>query len=210
MSAQHGTNLTNIKENNRALALRLIAPEQSVSRADLARNLHLTKPPLGNIVSELIAKDIICEYSTPVEDTETALGRRPITLDLSPSSPLVMGMLIKRNLLSVILANLKGTILDQLNCEYDSADADTLVNTLMSMYHTLIARHNRHILAIGIASIGPVDVTTQKILNPPNFWGIRDLPIAAIIEEKTSLPAFLIHDSSAGALAEKIYIIRDQ
>ena len=205
MSAQHGTNLTNIKENNRALALRLIATEQSVSRADLARNMHLTKTTLGNIVSELIAKDIICEYATPVGDADTALGRRPITLDLSPSSPLVMGMLIKRNLLSVILADLKGAILDQLNCEYESADAGTLVSALMDMYHTLRARHNRRVLAIGISSIGPVDVRSQKILNPANFWGIHDLPIAAVIEEKTSLPAFLIHDSSAGALAEKIY-----
>lgn len=205
MSVQHGTNLTNIKEKNRALALRLIATEQSVSRADLARNMHLTKTTLGNIVSELIAKDIIREYTAPVDDSETALGRRPITLDLSLSSPLVMGMLIKRNLLSVILADLKGSILDQINWEYESADADLLIDTLMKLYHTLISRHKRRILAIGISSIGPVDMINRKILSPANFWGIHDLPIASIIEEKTSLPAYLIHDSSAGALAEKIY-----
>ena len=205
MSAQHGTNLTNLKENNRALALQLIATGKSVSRADLARNMCLTKTTLGNIVSELIARDIICEYTTPAGDAGTVLGRRPITLDLSPSSPLVAGMLIRRNMLSVILADLKGNILDQLNCEYVSTDADTLVNSLMRLYRTLTARNSRRILGIGISSIGPVDAMGRKILNPPNFCGIHDLPIGTIIEEETSLPSFLIHDSSAGALAEKLY-----
>ena len=38
-----------------------------------------------------------------------------------------------------------------------------------------------------------------------NFWGIQNLPLPEIIRERTGLPAYIIHDSSAGALAEKIY-----
>ena len=38
MPTLHGTNLTNVKEKNRALALRLISTGQSVSRANLARS----------------------------------------------------------------------------------------------------------------------------------------------------------------------------
>ena len=63
MPSLHGTNLTNVKEKNRALALRLISTGQSVSRANLARSMHLTKTTLGNIVSDLIANDIIKEYT---------------------------------------------------------------------------------------------------------------------------------------------------
>ena len=63
MPTLHGTNLTNVKEKNRALALRLISTGQSVSRANLARSMHLTKTTLGTIVSDLIASDIIKEYT---------------------------------------------------------------------------------------------------------------------------------------------------
>ena len=131
MPTLHGTNLTNVKEKNRALALRLISTGQSVSRANLARSMHLTKTTLGNIVSDLIASDIIKEYTYSSSETDASLGRKPIILDLSPNSPLIMGMLIKRNLLSGILADLKGRIIDKKDCRYESLNQDTMIDTMV-------------------------------------------------------------------------------
>ncbi len=207
MATQHGNNLTSIKEKNRALALQLIATGQAVSRVELARKMLLTKTTLGNIVSELIAKGIVSESRLPEAEVEaeTALGRRPITLDLAPTSPLIAGMLIKRNILSVILADLKGVVVDQADYEYETIDAQSLTDRLLYLYDQLSDRQSRPIVAIGISSPGPVDTTRQMIMAPINFWGIRNLPISSIIQEKTGLPTFLIHDCSAGALAEKIY-----
>ena len=205
MPTLHGTNLTNVKEKNRALALRLISTGQSVSRANLARSMHLTKTTLGNIVSDLIASDIIKEYTYSSSEADSSLGRKPIILDLSPNSPLIMGMLIKRNLLSGILADLKGCIIDQKDFKYDSMDKDTLIETLVQLFEQLRKGQSRKIIAIGISSIGPVDTKAQKLTTPVNFWGIQNLPLPEIIRERTGLPAYIIHDSSAGALAEKIY-----
>lgn len=205
MPTLHGTNLTNVKEKNRALALRLISTGQSVSRANLARSMHLTKTTLGNIVSDLIATDIIKEYTYSASEADSSLGRKPIILDLSPNSPLIMGMLIKRNLLSGILADLKGRIVAQKDFRYDSIDQDTLIETLVQLFEQLRKGQSRKIVAIGISSIGPVDTRAQMLTTPANFWGIRDLPLPEIIRERTGLPAYIIHDSSAGALAEKIY-----
>ncbi len=205
MPTLHGTNLTNVKEKNRSLALRLISTGQSVSRANLARSMHLTKTTLGNIVSDLIASDIIKEYTYSSSEADSSLGRKPIILDLSPNSPLIMGMLIKRNLLSGILADLKGRIIDQKDFKYDSMDKDTLIETLVQLFEQLRKGQSRKIIAIGISSIGPVDTKAQKLTTPVNFWGIQNLPLPEIIRERTGLPAYIIHDSSAGALAEKIY-----
>ena len=205
MPSLHGTNLTNVKEKNRALALRLISTGQSVSRANLARSMHLTKTTLGNIVSDLIANDIIKEYTYSSSEADSSLGRKPIILDLSPNSPLIMGMLIKRNLLSGILADLKGRIIAQRDCKYDSLDQETLIETLVQLYEQLRKGQSREIVAIGISSLGPVDTNAQKLTTPANFWGIHNLALSEIIHERTGLPAYLIHDSSAGALAEKIY-----
>lgn len=205
MPTLHGTNLTNVKEKNRALALRLISTGQSVSRANLARSMHLTKTTLGNIVSDLIANDIIKEYTYSSSEADSSLGRKPIILDLSPNSPLIAGMLIKRGLLSVILADLKGHIVSQENHRYDSLDSDTLIQILMQLYEKLRKKQSRRIAAIGISSLGPVDTKNQKLTTPANFWGIHDLALPEILSERTGLPAYIIHDSSAGALAEKIY-----
>lgn len=205
MPTLHGTNLTNVKEKNRALALRLISTGKSVSRANLARSMHLTKTTLGNIVSDLIASDIIKEYTYSATQADSSLGRKPIILDLSPNSPLIMGMLIKRNLLSAILADLKGRIVAQRDCRYDSLDKDILIQTLLRLYEDLRKGQKRRIVAIGISSVGPVDTKMQRLTTPANFWGIHDLPIPEIIQKHTGLPTYIIHDSSAGALAEKIY-----
>ena len=207
MTISHGTNLTGVKEKNRALALKLISTGQCISRVNLARNMHLTKTTLGNIVSDLIANNIIQEYVSPPSSTDSDAipGRKPIVLDLSPRSPLIMGMLIKRNLLSAILADLKGRVLRQIDHEYREMDQDTLIRTLYSLYEQLRDQQERNIIAIGVSSLGPVDTVNHKLLNPANFWGIHDLDIPNILSSYTGLPTFLIHDSSAGALAEKIY-----
>ena len=73
-----------------------------------------------------------------------------------------MGMLIKRNLLSGILADLKGRIIDQKDFKYDSMDKDTLIETLVQLFEQLRKGQSRKIIAIGISSIGPVDTKAQK------------------------------------------------
>ncbi len=211
MATQHGNNLTSIKEKNRALALQLIATGQAVSRVELARKMLLTKTTLGNIVSELIAKGIVSESRLPEAEVEaeTALGRRPITLDLAPTSPLIAGMLIKRNILSVILADLKGVVVDQADYEYETIDAQSLTDRLLYLYDQLSDRQSRPIVAIGISSPGPVDTTRQMIMAPINFWGIRNLPISSIIQEKTGLPIVTeIMDLSHLPLFENVDVIQ--
>lgn len=206
MATQSGSNLSDVKARNRNLILKLIATQEQVSRADLSRMTGLTKTTLGNIVADLMAQNIICEQPDYSPDAVAAVGRRPILLDISPFSPCIMGMLIKRGLCTAILSDLKGHILDQINYEYQgNLSAQKLIDILMMLYSQLSPRHQRPIAAIGIASIGPVDTIAQKIVNPPNFFGIHNLPIAGIIHSRTGLPTFLINDSNAGALAEKLY-----
>jgi predicted NBD/HSP70 family sugar kinase len=201
----HGSNLTDIKEKNRSLALHLIATEHYISRADLARKMHLTKTTLGNIVSQLIAENLICEEYVLNNPEEVGKGRKPIALAISPVSPLIAGMLIKRNLCTVILADISGTIIKQLDFTYKKLTKTILVDKLVELYKKITLDTSREIMAIGISSIGPVNTQEQKIMSPANFWGIHNLPIVSIIEEKLEKPAFLIHDCSAGALAEKLY-----
>lgn len=205
MKNQHGAKPTDIKEKNRGLALQLIATGQSVSRVDLARKMHLTKTTLGNIVSELVDKGIVVESPIPENSPEVSLGRKPIILDLSPTSPIIAGMLIKRNLLTVILADLRGVILEQVDYEYNTLNQKLLIEKLVELFHMVSVRQSRRIIAIGISSIGPINTKEQIILSPSNFWNIQNVPIGTMIQKETGKPTFLIHDCSAGALAERLY-----
>lgn len=204
MINRQGSNLTNVKVNNKALILKLISTEKAVSRVDLSRMTNLTKTTSGNIVSELMLDNMICESDSQAPDT-VSLGRRPRFLDISPLSPIVAGILIKRGIVSAILADLKGRILHRAEQSYTFLDEKQLIAIVTSLFGRLRSRTDRRIVAVGISSIGPVDTVSGKIVNPPNFFGIHNLPIVDIVTEYTGLPTFLINDSDAGALAEKTY-----
>ncbi len=58
-------------------------------------------------------------------------------------------------------------------------------------------------LGIGISTIGPVDPQAGVIVDPPNAHpSFRDVPIAAELERRLGLPAFLDRDTNVALLGE--------
>ncbi|GLC79759.1 ROK family transcriptional regulator [Lacrimispora brassicae] len=205
MKAFTGTSIKGLKNKNRTLILKLVATCSPISRVEIAKETGLTKMTVGNLVNELIERGFITECDTSPE-TVSVPGRKPSMLRISDHSPCICGMLIKRGLCQVILADLSGTIISQSERKYQhSIDAGWLVDTLMDLFLNLKHGFTREILAIGISSIGPLNSHTGTILKPPFFYHIENLPLTSIISEKTGLPCFLINDANAGALAEKLY-----
>jgi len=199
-----GSNLKQVKRQNRCLLLRHVARGTALTRADLARATGLSKMTVSNLVAELIRDGLLednncCSVSAP--------GRPPMELRLGAGAPLLCGMLIKRGLCQVVLADLCGVIVEKETypCDAGTLTADLLVETLLRGFSAVSARASGRVAAVGIASIGPVDTTTGTILDPADFSGIRDLDITEKIGRATSLPTFLMNDASAGALAETLY-----
>jgi glucokinase len=59
--------------------------------------------------------------------------------------------------------------------------------------------------SIGVSIGGPVDSKQGRVLGPPNLPGWEDVPLARMLTERFSLPAFVEHDAKAGALAEWMF-----
>lgn len=209
MQKSSGSNNQDVKQKNRMLVLKLITVNKGVSRVDIAKMTGLSKMTVGNIVTELIEQGIVTEKNlsdNPFPQNNGNYGRKPIMLTLSPDSPCICGMLIKRELCQIVIGDLSGTILEQINYEFSSLEnGDALIDMLMQGFQTLTARIERPILAISIASLGPLNSSDGIILNPPYFYGIENFPITSIIHKITGLPTFLVNDANAGALAEKLY-----
>lgn len=199
-----GFNLNDVKVKNRALILRLVATKYPVSRVELARKTGLTKTTSSKIVADLIYEGFICERQAPMPKFSGA-GRKPIVLDIADNAPSVCGMLVKRGFCIVIQSDLKGNIMAESRFDYSSISAEKLVSNLIQHYRKLQAASCSKMIAVGIASLGPVDIVAQTIANPPNFYGIENLPLSQLIHEQTGLPCYLMNDAKAGALAEKIY-----
>ena len=63
-----------IRDNNRRQVLEYIVNNPPISRAALAKELHLTKATISNIVQELMDQNLVAEIGS----AQTALGRKPI------------------------------------------------------------------------------------------------------------------------------------
>lgn len=195
-----------MKNQNQALVLKLIATRTGLSRVDIARITGLTKMTISNIAAELLEHAIIEEDTKATATTMGGLGRNPISLKISGTSPCILGVSIKRGLYQFVLCDLSGAIVDSKIIQNSEAiSADDLLSITLDSIDQLVNAASRPILGIGIACIGPINSQDGHIVNPANFWGIQNVPIVTLVEQHTGLPAFLINDGNAGALAEKTY-----
>jgi glucokinase len=61
------------------------------------------------------------------------------------------------------------------------------------------------LIGIGIGSPGPLDPYEGVVLNPPNIPGWDNIPLRAIITERTGLPVELGNDANSAALGEWMF-----
>jgi transcriptional regulator of PTS gene len=203
-NSKSGANIQDLKRKNQSLILKSIVLAQGLSRSQLASITGLSKMAVGNLVSDLIDAQLVEEFEAVF--TGGSYGRNPVMLRLSRNSPCVCGMLIRRDLLQVVIADIGGHILRQKNMDMPGdADAEKIEKCLFDAYEMLRQDETRPVMAVGISSLGPLDEKQGTVLNPLNFHQIKDWRLVENMTQRTGLPVFLIHDASAGALAEKMY-----
>lgn len=197
MENKSGKNAQNLKSENRGLLFRHIATRRRTSRTEMAHLSGLNKMTVSKITADFLAKRYI------VESTSTATRNNPIMLELSPDAPKIIGLLIRKTRVSVVLCNFNLDIL-----AFESEDiCECTAEQLLAVARRLVDRMMRFgaILGIGIGSIGPVDIHNGVILDPPNFWGIHDVPIVEYFRDLYHLPVYLNHHYNCEALAELYY-----
>lgn len=196
-----GKNRSDYKKVNRGLVMKMIATGRCSTRADLTRSTGLSKMAISNIVSELIRQDLLVETETArVEE----LGRSPSRLALSPDAPKVVGLLIDRGRCEAVLCSLDLKVLRRETAAMENISQEQLIHLVYQLLDMVL--YNRvDVVAIGIASIGPVSARAGKILKPFFFYDIHDVEIVRIVEERYHLPVFFDHDNQSAILAESLY-----
>ncbi len=201
MSEEQGINYRGLKTKNRALIFKMIITGKCRSRIELSRESGLTKMSVSNIVSDLINMGIVEEAHV---ETIRSVGRSPIILDIAEQGPKVIGLHIGREGCSIALCDLKLNILSSIYRELKTKTKEGLVDLVLTLIDEMLDGAE-NVIAIGIGSIGPVDVANGVILNPPNFNGITNVRIVDIIKSKYNIPVYMDSQYNNAALAEKYF-----
>lgn len=199
-----GINSADVKRLNRLTVLKYLCQNKGISRMELTANTGLTKMTISNIISEFLEKGLI-EYSDQIQPVSAAYGRKPAGLQFTEKTPVVAGLWVSRDSCSAVITDLNLTPLKNSSISFGKESVESLKNKLLELMDIIMTDEVRPLLGIGIASIGPLDMEKGVLLNPPNFFNIKEFNYKAFLEQKYHCPVFVQNDMNAAALAENYF-----
>ncbi len=107
---------SNVKLNNLHLALDTIINHEPLSRADIVRLTHISKPTISSLIDELIARNIIYEIGEGVSKA----GRKPILLKFNSRRKYFLAFEMGRAGYRVAISDLKGAMINKTEDEFEN------------------------------------------------------------------------------------------
>lgn len=199
-------NMQFLRITNRATIMKYLVMNGHASRVELSSHLGLSKMAISSIITDLIHEGLVSENGQS-EFRQVGSGRKSNSLIALPKKINAIGVLIRRHEVHCLSIDIHGNI-NSHSYQYldENADNDYLITTISTLVDNIIAENSElKYSGIGIASIGPLDISKRTILEPPNLRQIRNLDIGDILEEQYQIPVLLDNDMNACALAENLY-----
>lgn len=197
----HFSQPTAARQINRLRTLNLIATHEELSRADVARMLGLNKVSTGEIVDRLLEEGMLLETGTRT----TAVGRRPVALELHKDAKMVLALDIGSRNTSIALVNLAG---DMLRFERFPTAKDPkpeqLAATIIQLAQKFLSRMKDSSIVSGMAiSInGEVEPATGTILRIPE-WKWESVPLAYALKKHLKFPVIMENNVKSMILGER-------
>src|SRR5829696_279585 len=186
------------RRHNRSLVLRSLFLSGPLSRADLARETHLTRVTTSDLATELLGEGLIEELGTRTDQgvgkPATLLGvvrrsRLTITLDLSDDE-----------LFRAAVVDLAGTVIERRASKREGRTGARAVELATELAGELVDSAEGPLLGIGVGSPGVVD-PAGVVLEAPNLdWFGVDL--GRHLADRLGVATYIANDANAAALGE--------
>ncbi len=176
-----------------------------ISRAELARQMGLTRAAISSIIDDLKANGLVDE----VEAGPATGGRRPILLAINPHYGHAVGIDLGATHLQIVVTDFAAHVLEDV--EYPISVTDGPVSCLGQIdryLNELLARLNldtNSLTAIGMDVPGPVVIDQGMVSSPPIMPGWDGYPIRTHLEDLWHIPLSIGNDAELGALGEWAY-----
>lgn len=188
------------KTHNTHLVLKTIYDRGDVSRADIARATHLTRPTVSSIVSDLMADNLVIENG----QGPSAGGKPPTLLAIAHDAYQLLCLDLSSRAFRGALINLRGEIEDFVSHPVDGRQGKDALNLLDQTIDQLRARATMPVLGIGIGAPGLINPRTGYVHQAVNL-GWTELPLRERLARRTDKPTYVANDSQLAALAEFTY-----
>lgn len=187
-----------IREINEAIILDAVRTYGQRSRAEIAHDTGLSAPTVSGITADLIERNLLYEHSTG----ESAGGRRPVMLALNASAGYVIGVKVTETAVIAVLTDLAATVIHRRRRQLRSTDVDHVVRLIADVTHDLRAKvPNGPVYGLGVGTAGVVD-SQHGVVRHGTYAHWRDVPLGALLYQRTGLPTIVENDVNALAVSE--------
>lgn len=193
----------NIRHINRRATLELIRfTPGGISRAELARQIDLTRSTVSAIVADLVDAGLVRE----AESGPTTGGRRPILLEMNPRRGYVVGVDMGATHLSVVVADFLSHVIYEADAAFDVRNGPQACLEIVDEQVRRALQQKglsfEQVLAIGVGVPGPVLAEAGIVSAPPIMPGWDGFPIRDHLHGLWGCPVSLNNDAELGALGE--------
>jgi glucokinase-like ROK family protein len=187
---------------NQTMILEALRARGPRSRADLAKQLRLSRPTVSRIVGALLEDGLVREVGTGRSSNG---GRRPILLEFNHQACVILGIDLRSTVGVGALTDLAGNIIQRSSVPMTSPSAgDGNLTQLMTLIQDLLDSARRRDLKVRGIGIGAPAVTLSEpgIVTWAPSLGWRDLPLKKLVEDRMGVTTFVENDVNLMALGE--------
>jgi predicted NBD/HSP70 family sugar kinase len=198
-----------VRRLNMAAILKLLRERGTLARADLAKELGMTRNTASNIVTDLLQAGLVVE----TEFRRAGAGRPGLLLEIAPNGGFAIGAEIDINRIIVIAADFKGKILWEQSAPISVLQSqEECIGTAEQLVQDALnwgKAEGLNPLGIGLGLAGLVDSENGKLTYAPTLnW--TDVPFKAMWEERFKLTVYLDNEAKTAALGYHTYSDRSK
>jgi predicted NBD/HSP70 family sugar kinase len=183
--------------------LRAVLETPRATRGNLSSLLGLSPSSIVKYTKVLIDKGLIRES----DREDSTGGRRSSVLELNPDAGLEIVIVLEATTVRGSLLDISGrALVEESTPSRQGVPREELLAAMFGLIDTLLSRasgYQRRILGIGIGLGGYIDPgegISHEYLYARDWY---DVPLRRLVEERYTVPCYLVNDANACALGEK-------
>lgn len=192
-----------VKTINKKRVLQCIQENPSISRAEIASKINISKPTVSLLVDELIQEKWVLESG--IGESSSQGGRRPIQLYFNEKCAYIIGTDIGGTKVKTVICDLGGNMI----CSSKFTTSQYLESGLLKQIHKevscMLQKHDidsNKILGMGAGVPGVTETTSGVVMEAPSLNWVR-YPFITEAKRYFPFPIFVDNDVNVAALGEQ-------
>jgi len=193
-----------LRRTNALTILKLLREAGSCSRADLVRASGMSAPTVTNVVSDLLAANLI----KPLGEGESSGGRPPDMIRFKAERGCILAVQISARALSFLLTDLSGDEVDRSQVSLDGRKTtpEAICALIGDEIRRLLKNQKKgreQLLALVVGAPAITNVDEGTVLSISTLEGWRSVPLRKLLSKHVKCLIIIENDTNLSAVGER-------